>query len=79
MIRFNFKRFQILLALVLILSFSFSNLQDVEELIKPKCVDGTIKYSISANLKDYLENEKNIDGRPIFNSLSDIIRKKLAF
>ena len=78
MIRFNFKRFQILLALVLILSFSFSNLQDVEELIKPKCVDGTIKYSISANLKDYLENEKNIDGRPIFNSLSDIYKKKVG-
>ena len=58
MISFNLKRFQNLLALVLILSFSFSSLQDVEELIKPKCVDGTIKYSISANLKDYLENEK---------------------
>ena len=78
MISFDLKRFQNLLALVLILSFSFSSLQDVEELIKPKCVDGTIKYSISANLKDYLENEKNIDGRPIFNSLSDIYKKKVA-
>ena len=78
MISFDLKRFQNLLALVLILSFSFSSLQDVEELIKPKCVDGTIKYSISVNLKDYLENEKNIDGRPIFNSLSDIYKKKVA-
>ena len=29
-------------------------------------------------MKDYLENEKNIDGRPIFNSLSDIYKKKVA-
>lgn len=42
-----------------------------------KCDGQTIKYSILANLSEYLENENNIDGREFYNS-ENLKTKKLG-
>ena len=54
---------KILILLVSLISIKISNSQNITELIQPKCDGSTIKYSILANLSEYLENEKNIDNR----------------
>ena len=55
-----------------------SNSESIEELIQPKCDGKTIKYSIYANFKEYLENENNIDKRQIYNSLDDLKNKRIG-
>ena len=67
------------LLLILFISIIFTiNAQSIEELIEPKCDDKTIKYSIFANLSEYLENEKNIDNREIFKSIEDLKTKRVG-
>ena len=66
------------LFLMLLISIKFTNSQEIEELIEPKCDDKTIKYSIFANLSEYLENENNIDNREIFKNLDDLKTKRVG-
>ena len=67
------------LFLILLIFIKFENSQNIEELIEPKCDDKTIKYSIFANLSEYLENEKNIDNRTIFKSINDLKTKRVGY
>ena len=77
--RFFFKKLQkMVLALDLLILFGISFSQNIENLIEPQCDGRTIKYSIFANFKEYLENEKNIDGNEIFESLEVFKSKKLG-
>ena len=67
------------LILFLLTLISTSNSQDIEELLKPKCDGKKIEYSIYANLKEYLDNENNIDQRKIYNSLEDLKDKRFGY
>ena len=64
--------------LLFLLSIIIINAQTVSEIIEPKCDGETIKYSIYANLSEYLENENNIDGREIYESLDSLKSKKIG-
>ena len=66
------------LFLIFVISIKFTNSQEIKELIEPKCENKAIKYSIFANLSEYLENENNIDNREIFKSLGDLKAKKVG-
>ena len=52
--------------------------QNIEELIKSICDYNTIKYSIFANLEEYLQFQNNIDGKEMFESLEIFQSKKLG-
>jgi ABC-type amino acid transport substrate-binding protein len=67
---FRFKAlFQILLAL---LSFTQMNSQN-SNLTTPICYDnGTVTYSLEANISDYLLNNNNLDKRTFFDSPTDL-------
>lgn len=67
------------LILFLLTLFSLSNSQDIEELLKPKCDGNKIEYSIYANLREYLDNENNIDQRKIYTSLEDLKDKRVGY
>ena len=67
-----------ILVLVYLSSIKIMNLQNIEELIKPKCDYNTIKYSIFANLEEYLLFQNNIDGNEMFESLEIFQSKKLG-
>ena len=58
--------------------FQILNSQNIEELVKTICVRNSIKYSIFANLKEYLEFQNNIDGREMYDSLDVLKSKKLG-
>ena len=62
-------QFFVLISILLIKVYS----QDLD----PKCDGQTIKYSILANLSEYLENENNVDGREFYNS-ENLKTKKLG-
>ena len=64
--------------LLFLLSIIIINAQNVKEIIEPKCDGKTIKYSIYANLSEYFENENNIDGREIYESLDALKSKKIG-
>ena len=49
--------------------------QKVSELIQPKCTNKKVEYSILANMKEYLENENNIDGRKFYSNIEDLKEK----
>ena len=61
-----------------LLSIIIINAQNISEIIEPKCDGETIKYSICANLSEYLENENNIDGRELYNSVDALKSKKIG-
>lgn len=70
--------FRSMLIIFLLSLIKVTKLQTIEELIEPKCDGKTIKYSISAKIEEYLENENNIDGKDIYKSISDLYDKKLV-
>lgn len=43
-----------------------------------RCDGQSIKYSYVANMKDYLKYENNLDGREIYNELSDLHNKPVG-
>ena len=75
--RFTYSKFNKSI-LEFLLFFEISITQNIENLIKPRCDGRTIEYSIFANFEEYLENEKNIDGNKIFESLETLKSKKLG-
>ena len=48
--------------LTLLLFAHISYLQNIDELIQPKCDGKNIYYSIVGNMKDFIENDNNLDG-----------------
>ena len=64
--------------LIFLLLTIIINTQNISEIIEPKCDGETIKYSIIANLSEYLENENNIDGREFYNSMDALKSKKVG-
>ena len=69
------KQIIILLLLSLIQILQAYN---IEELIKPICSNNSIKYSIVAKLKEYLEFQNNIDKKEMYTSLDVFKSKKLG-
>ena len=63
---------------LLLLFLNFSSPLSLERTIMTKCDGKTIKYSLYANLKEYLENENNVDKRDIYNQLSDLKSKRIG-
>lgn len=70
--------FKSILLMFLLSWFNFSNSQDLEEILEPKCDGKKIEYSISVNLKEYIDNDHNIDNREIYTTLKDLKDKKIA-
>ena len=53
--------------------------QNYAELIQPKCEGNTIKYSIIADLKEYLlSDNNNIDGRDLYGKVDDLKTKNVG-
>ena len=52
--------------------------QTTTDLITPRCEGNTISYSIIADIRTYLENVKNIDGREIYSTVDDLKTKKIG-
>lgn len=69
-----FKR----LFLIFLLSLKFSYTESIDEAIKTKCDGKTIKYSIYANLKEYIENENNIDNTKTYEKLADLKNSRIG-
>ena len=67
-----------ILVFTILLSIKNYNTQSIDDLIKPKCTSQSISYSILANLSEYLENEKNIDGREIYKNIEDLKSKRVG-
>ena len=64
--------------IIFLILFKFHYLKSIDDLIQPKCNGQSINYSIIADLKTYLRNDKNIDGRDIYSSISDLKNKKVG-
>ena len=67
-----------LFLLIIILSTQFSYSQNIEELIQPKCDESNMYFSIVGNMREYIENDNNLDGREIYENLDDIKTKKIG-
>ena len=65
-------------ALLFLLLTTIINTENISEIIEPKCDGETIKYSLYANLAEYLENENNIDGRELYQSIDALKSKKVG-
>ena len=64
---------------LLINCIDYVYLQNYDELIQPKCEGNTIKYSIIADLKNYLISDNdNIDGRDLYGQVDDLKTKKVG-
>jgi len=64
--------------LIIILSSKFSYSENIEDLIQPKCDESNMYFSIVGNMRDYIENDNNLDGREIYESIDDIEAKKIG-
>ena len=65
--------------LLLISCIHYVYLQNYDELIQPKCEGNTIKYSIIADLKNYLMSDNdNIDGRDLYGEVDDLKTKNVG-
>ena len=72
------KNANLLFSLILILLISNISCENITGIIEPKCRNDSIKYSIIANMSEFLEKEKNIDGLEIYkNPVEDLKTKKM--
>ena len=67
-----------IIILLLLLLIQILQAYNIEELIKPICSNNSIKYSIVAKLKEYLEFQNNIDRKELCPSLDVFKSKKLG-
>ena len=68
-----------ILFFLLISCIHYVYLYNYDELIQPKCEENTIKYSIIADLKNYLISDNgNIDGRDLYGEVDDLKTKKVG-
>lgn len=78
----NLKRNFLVLFFLLLALTNTQNQKDLtteeQELLKTKCDENKITYSIKINLKKYLDNDHNIDGREIYKTISDLKSKKIG-
>ena len=67
------------LVFLLISIIHYVYLQNYDELIQPKCTGNTIKYSIIADIKNYLlSDNNNIDRRELYGEVDDLKTKKVG-
>ena len=57
---------------IFILSIQVIFPQTLSELIQPICTNKKVEYSILADMKEYLNNENNIDGRKFYSTIDDL-------
>ena len=57
---------------IFILSIQIIFPQTLSELIQPICTNKKVEYSILADMKEYLNNENNIDGRKFYSTIDDL-------
>ena len=81
--KLNLKSYFLVLFFLLLVLTNTQNQKDLtteeQELLKTKCDENKIAYSIKINLQKYLDNDHNIDGREIYKKFSDLKSKKLEF
>ena len=58
-----------------LLSIQIIFTKNVSELIQPKCKNKKAEYSILVDIKEYLNNEDNIDGREFYSNIEDLKSK----
>ena len=64
--------------ITLFLCVQISYSQNIDELIQPKCDGKNIYYSIVGNIKDFVENDNNLDGREIYEKVDDLKGKRIG-
>ena len=64
--------------IIILVLFKFHYLKSIDDLIQPRCNGQSINYSIVADLKAYLKNDKNIDERDVYSSISDLKNKTVG-
>ena len=64
------------ITLFLFVQISYS--QNIDELIQPKCDGKNIYYSIVGNIKDFVENDNNLDGREIYEKIDNLKGKRIG-
>ena len=69
-------KLKFILFLFFVLKISSPN--DIDELLKPRVDGNNIKYSIIVNMKDYIENDNNLDNREIYEKVDDLYGKKIG-
>lgn len=74
LINFKKKLSTSIIVYLLLIQFVFSQNVNVE----PVCNSNSIEYPILVNLKDYLEKEKNIDGRELYSNINDLKSKQVG-
>ena len=74
----KFSKYSFLPYIIILVLLKFHYFQSIEDLIQPKCDGQSINYSIVADLKSYLRNDKNIDGRDVYSSINDLKNKKVG-
>ena len=55
-----------------LLSIQIIFTKNVSELIQPECKNKKAEYSILVDIKEYLNNEDNIDGREFYSNIEDL-------
>ena len=68
-----FTTSNLLFNLILILIITNLKAQNNPEILEPKCDSNSIKYTIVANLSEYLFNEKNIDGKEMLIMMMPLV------
>ena len=64
--------------ITIFLCVQISYSQNIDELIQPKCDGKNIYYSIVGNIKDFVENDNNLDGREIYEKVDDLKGKRIG-
>ena len=54
------------------------SLNEIDELLKPRIDGNNIKYSMLINMKNYIENDGNIENRELYESVDDLRNKKVG-
>ena len=68
--------YKITLSLFLLIQISFSD--NIDELLQPRLVGNNINYSILVDMEKYIESDKNLDRREIFEKVDSLSDKKIA-
>ena len=58
--------------------FKISSLNEIDDLLKPRIDGNNIKYSMLINMKNYIENDGNLEKRELYESLDNLINKKIG-
>ena len=63
---------------LLIFLLKISSLNEIDDLLKPRIEGNNIKYSMLINMRNYIENDGNIENRELYESFDNLKDKKVG-